>query len=107
MSEIYFHRFKINKNIKGQCRGGKAGYGPTDPKWIKQYCRIHGKFYNQEEDAWAYESFDLCRHKLQKVFVNGTAIIGKEGLWSAIENKNYESNWVKYVARLKAGLEKR
>ena len=91
--------------FSGQCRFGEAGRGPTDPKWIKQYCRIQGKFYSGEDDAWVNKSFDLCQHRLKKDPVDGVEILGREGLWSAEENPDYENNWVDYIKHLKDSAE--
>ena len=90
-------------NCEGQCRDGAAGRGPTNPRWLAQYCEVTGHFYTGLEFEEQFHS--LCRSKMVQSS-DGITVEGRSHKWSSepVSDEEFEANWAAYTTALKATL---
>ena len=85
-------------NCQGQCRNGSEGRGPTDPRWLSQYCAHSANFFNPITKKFESKTFWLCTDEIFES-ENGLSIYGKSGKFETrpISAEKVRRTWSEYL----------
>ena len=85
-------------NCQGQCRNASEGRGPTDPRWLSQYCAHSANFFNPITKKFESKTFWICKDEIFES-ENGVSIYGKSGKFETrpISAEQVRRTWSEYL----------